>query len=513
MRVVGDISRLNARRFPHKFALHCAGRALTFQAADTFANRLANSLLAQGVRPGDRVAILALNVLEYIPLFFATAKCGTLCVPLNYRSSVAELAYMLDDAKAETLFVGPEFAETALALRQRVPGLSRLIAIGPAAGAEGMMALDDLIATGNEDDPGIEIDEATGVAIMYTSGTTGHPKGAVLSHRSVVDGACQTALVTGTRHTDTVLVTVPLFHGGGLMVVSMPHLYLGASLVISEKFDPVASLESISGAGITTLFGVPTQYAALLDVPRVERYDVSCLRTVWYGAAPMPPEILQRLLLLWPKVLFVQCYGQTETTLIACLGPEEHHAKQGTTGRELPGIEMRVVDDSGADVPPETVGEIIVRQDTGMIEYYGKAEQTRDTVRDGWIYTGDLARIDEERYITLVDRKRDVILSGGENIYPKEIEDCLCQHLDIAQVAVVGTPDAKWGEVPLAFVVLQPGSATDVGALEAWCMDRLARYKRPRRWAFVESLPLTATGKVRKNVLRQWVRDRRDGVA
>ena len=505
MRLVGDISRLNARRFPQKPALCCAGRVLTHGAADELANRVANGLRAQGVRPGDRVAILSANSLEYIPLVFAAAKCAAFCVPLNFRSSVDELVYMLNDAQVETLFVGPGFASTAAALRQRVSSLSRMISIAP--GVDGMTDLETLASAASPSDPGLEADEESGVVILYTSGTTGHPKGAVLSHRSVVEGAFQTALATEVRHTDSVLVSVPLFHGGGLMVVSMPHLVLGATLVIQEKFDPVGTLRATDTEAVTTFFGVPAQYAALLDVTGVEDYALRRLRTLWYGAAPMPPATLQRLLALWPQLRFVQSYGQTETTLIASLGPDEHFSKPGATGRELPGIEMRVVNEDGDDVPAGAVGEIIVRRRTGMLGYYNNPQQTQEAIRDGWIYTGDLARIDADRYITVVDRKRDVIVSGGENIYPKEIEDLLGQHPAIAQVAVIGVPDAKWGELPQAFVVLRAHAATDADALNTWCLERMARYKRPRRWVFVDALPATATGKVRKNVLRQMARE------
>lgn len=503
MRAVGDILRLNARRFPRKPGFRFGAGSLTFEQADEMANRAANGLRRIGVNPGDRVAMLALNRLDYLPLFFGTVRTGAMSVPLNFRCSVDELAYMLDDAQVATMLVGPGFEAVALALRERVRCLEALVAIGGGPDAGPMTPLDALLAAASPEAPGTAIDEASGAVIFYTSGTTGHPKGVVLSHRSIVEGACQTALVARIRSSDTALVTVPLFHGGGLAVVSMSHLYLGAGLVIHDKADPGEALRSIAGDGITTYFGVPSQLFAMLEHPDLKDADLGSLRSLWYGAAPMPPVVLQRLQAMLPRLDFVQTYGQTETTLTACLGPEEHFSKPGATGRELPGVEIRVVDDEGREVSPGGVGEILVRRESGMIGYYGNPQQTAETIRDGWIHTGDLARIDEDRYITIVDRKKDMILSGGENIYPKEVEDVLLQHPAVAQVAVIGVPDERWGEVPKAYVVPRTAAAADAAVLEAWCVERLARYKRPRHWSFVQGLPMTATGKVRKNLLRE----------
>ncbi|MCC7286556.1 MAG: long-chain-fatty-acid--CoA ligase [Burkholderiaceae bacterium] len=512
MRIVGDISRLNGLRFPRKTALRFGGDSLTFAQADTFANRAANVLREAGVQPGDRVALLSLNRLDYLPLLFATAKCGALCVPLNFRCSVDELAFMLADSQTATLLVGPGFESAGLALSERVPCLKTLLPLAPTAALGARPSLRECMAQAGDEVPQVAVDEEDGVFILYTSGTTGQPKGVVLSHRSIVEGACQTALAAGVRHEDTALVTVPLFHGGGLAVVSMSHLYLGASLVIHEKFDPAESLAAVASEGVTTFFGVPSQLFAVLEHPAMAHAALGPLRALWYGAAPMPPVLFERLQQRLPGIDFVQTYGQTETTLSACLGPEEHRTKPGATGRELPGIEYRVVDDDCRDVPPGGIGEILVRRDTGMLGYYGNPEQTAATIRDGWIHTGDLARIDEDRYITVVDRKRDVILSGGENIYPKEIEDLLLQHPAVAMAAVIGVPDERWGEVPKAFVIRRDGAAAGVAALESWLLQRLARYKRPRHWEFVDALPQTATGKVRKNELRERERAARGSV-
>jgi acyl-CoA synthetase (AMP-forming)/AMP-acid ligase II len=504
---VNELSRLNARRFPNKVAIVCNGRSMTFGQVDELANRVANALLAGGVQHGDRVAFLAFNCLEYIPLMFGIVKTGAMCVPLNFRLTADELAHMLTDSGAETLFFGPEFQDMADVLRARLPRMSKFIGIGHDAGCAS--SLDSLTRGNVAREPAVAIDEDDGLFVMYTSGTTGRPKGAVQTHRALVEQISQIALVTRVTHHDVALVTIPLFHGGGMCTVALPHLYMGARVVVMPRFDAGASLELIEREGITTFSGVPSQYTMLLDVPNIPRFDTRSLRSAVYGGAPMPIEVLTRALELWPQVKFFQTYGQTETQLVTILDPEEHVTHFGATGREFPGVEMRVVDERGIDVPAGAIGEIIVRRETGMKEYFGNPEQTAETIHDGWIYTGDLARIDEDRYITIVDRKRDVILSGGENIYPKEIEEVLCIHPAVLEAAVVGAADPKWGEVPWAYIVLRSDADADSNHhLEEWCAARLGRYKLPKRWEFVEELPKTANGKIRKTVVRDWARGR-----
>jgi acyl-CoA synthetase (AMP-forming)/AMP-acid ligase II len=497
VRLLGDISRLNARRFANETALFFEEDQLTFEELDRGADAVGRQLQDSGIAPGDRVAILAENCLEYIPIYFGIVKIGAICVPLNYRCVLEELEHMLRDSGVRIVFFTPSCIEQATGLASRLAGRMQLVEMGRHL----------LLPTSRPLDPlSTALDENAPAAILYTSGTTGTPKGAVLPHRSLIEGSAGIALVSGIRHSDRALVTVPLFHGGGLYVLAHSHLYVGASLVIERKFVASEQLKLISQYGVTTFFGVAAQYAMLLDELKPDDVVPSHLCRGWYGAAPMPVDLVKRSQAVLPGVRFQQLYGQTETTVVSVLSIEDHDRKMGSAGRELANVQMRVVDEEGVDCGPGAVGEIIVHENSGMRGYFNNPEQTAETIRDGWIYTGDLGFLDEERFITIVDRKRDVILSGGENIYPKEIEDVLSAHPSVLDVAVVGTIDSKWGEIPVAFVMLRPLTEITTEVLHSWCEARLARYKIPKCWHFITELPRTSTGKVQKQHLRDLAR-------
>lgn len=497
MRFLGDIARLNAKRFGGETALIFEEQALSFSELNACADGIGRRLLEMGVRIGDRVALLAENCLEFFPIYFGIMKIGAVMVPLNYRCTIAELEHMLRDSTACVLFHTSAFATQAHALYGWADAGFRLVEINRALLDMQAPPLDELPA---------DFDELATATIMYTSGTTGTPKGAMLPHRALLEGAAATALAARIQHSDRVVVTVPLFHGGGMYVVSHPHLYVGASIVLTARFEPDELFDLIERHGVTTFFGVPAQYGALLD--RCSQTDTrTSLRSAWYGGAPMPVELARRAQAFWPGVQFQQCYGQTETTLISVLAHEDHERKIGTVGRELPHLQIRIVDERGDECPIGVVGEIVVSKNAGMIGYFNNPVQTAETVREGWIHTGDLGFLDEDRFLTLVDRKKDMIISGGENVYPKEIEEVIFARGGIIEVAVIGAQDAKWGEVPVGFVVVGKGSWITAAELQSWCEERLARYKVPRQWRFVDELPRTANGKVRKTELRELLRE------
>jgi fatty-acyl-CoA synthase len=498
VRLLGDLSRLNARRFGDETAIFFENERLTFRDLDGGADAIARRLQDIGVAVGERVAILADNCLEYFPIYFAIVKIGAVCVPLNFRCVLEELEHMVRDSGARVLFCTPNYWERAKELAEGSGGEIQLVEIGRHLLAPTSRSLDPLRAP---------LDENSAATIMYTSGTTGIPKGAVLPHRGLIETSSGIALATGIRHSDRVVITVPLFHGGGLYVVGHSHLYVGASLVITRKFVPGELLDLIERHEATTFFGVAAQYTMLLDIIQKEAVPPGRLRNGWYGGAPMPVELVKRSQQLWPTVRFQQLYGQTETTVVTVLSAEDHDAKIGSAGREIPNVEMRVVDEEGVDCETGVVGEIIVHQAAGMLGYFNNPQQTAATIRDGWIHTGDLGFLDEKRFVTIVDRKRDVILSGGENIYPKEIEEVLYAHDSVLDAAVIGVLDPKWGEVPMAFVVARRDSEQSTELLRSWCETRLARYKIPRRWHFVTDLPKTANGKIQKQLLRDLARD------
>lgn len=492
MRLIGDIARLNAVRFPGKTAIVLGRGTLTFHGLQASAQGIAALLAGAGVNRGDRIALLAENCLEFLPVYFGIVGLGAIAVPLNLRCAQAELEHMIRDSGSQVLFHTAALAETANRIAAALGGL-HLVAMD-----ETLLhrTAEAAVTTVTEDDPAV---------IMYTSGTTGLPKGVVLPHRALIEQAAGTALATGIRPGDRILITVPLFHGSGLYVAGHSHLYMGASLVLAQRFVASDQIDLIRDHAVTTFFGVPTQYGMLLDVIERPEQDLPSLRSGWYGGAPMPPDLLARAQRCWPAIRFQQLYGQTETTVTTVLAAEDHDAKRGTVGRELPNCEMRVVDADGRDCDTGVVGEVVVRRSAGMTGYFNNPEQTAATIRDGWIFTGDVGFLDADRFLTLVDRKRDVILSGGENVYPAEIEHVLLAHPAVLQAAVIGVADTKWGEVPLAFVVLRPGEDASGEALGAWCAERLARYKIPKDWRFADSLPHTANGKIRKPDLRELV--------
>ena len=491
MRFLGDLFRLNARRFGNKPALIFEDQVASFEDLDRYAVSIGNLLLEHGVVSGDRVVLLAENCFEFMPIFHGIVKIGAVSVPLNYRCTAKELEYMLADSAPSAVFYTD--AQTAMidALADSLHGV-RLFRIEQALLRGSATPLPPLP---------VDFDENHAALIMYTSGTTGTPKGAALPHRAIVEQMAATALAMGVREPDIVLVTVPLFHGGGMFVVSHPHFYVGASVVLTARYKAEEVIGLVDRHDITTFFGVPSQFTMLINTVQAGAVPRSLTKAI-YGAAPMPLELIRRSQQFWPGIRFTQAYGQTEVTLTTVLSPEDHDRKISTVGRELPNVEMRVVDGQGRDCPPLIVGEIVVNAEAGMIGYLNNPQQTRDTIRDGWIYTGDLGFLDENGFLTLSGRKRDVIVSGGENIYPKEIEEVLAQHPAVSEVAVVGGPDEKWGEVPVAFVIGRGDAVTPVD-LEEWCTQRLARYKIPRNWQFVADFPRTANGKIRKAELQK----------
>jgi len=350
--------------------------------------------------------------------------------------------------------------------------------------------------------PAVDVDADSPAMIMYTSGTTGFPKGVLYSHASFL-GVYHGVVIEGDmRHDDVVMVTMPLFHNGGLNVLLQPALMLGATAVIMAKgFDPDATLEAVARDRVTLTMWVPTMLA-MLARRGIGSHDTSSLKTLWYGSSPIAAPVLAAAREMFDAG-FYQWYGQTETGMNSVLRPEDHAQRSQCTGREMFNAELRIVDGDGRDVPVGGVGEIISAQRCqGMIGYWKNEEATRATIRDGWIYTGDLARVEGDGYFTVIDRKRDMIISGAENIYPKEIEDLLVTHPAVSEVAVFGIPDDIYGESVAAAVVRKEGHEVDEQEIIAFCATRLASYKKPRRVEFVAELPKNATGKVTKHVLR-----------
>ncbi len=488
----------HARTNPHGTALRFDGTGRSYGELDERVTRLARALQQRGVGTGDRVAVLALNGMETWEAFLAGVRLGAVVVPVNFRLVPDEVAYVLTDSGAVALVVDTALAEVAAKARELAPAVTSTLVIG----GDYEQALADAGAEPLE----VVVDEDEPAFLMYTSGTTGRPKGAVLTHRNLVMHVFSQITTLGLDPDDRVGVPgAPLFHIAGL-AGGMPPLLLGGTHVIlrSGAFDPAETLDLMEREKVSNIFLVPAMWAAVLAVPGLADRDLSSLRRISWGAAPASTTLLRGLIDAFPQAEVVTAFGQTECSPVTCLlRGEDSVRKIGSVGTPILNVEVRVVDDAMQDVPRGEVGEIVYRSPMVMKEYWNKPEETAAAFEGGWFHSGDLVRQDEEGYFYVVDRKKDMIISGGENIYCAEVEDVLAAHPKVGEVALIGVPDTRYGEAPLA--VLAPRDPADPPTpeeLTAWCGERLARYKHPREYSVVTALPRNPSGKVLKTELR-----------
>jgi acyl-CoA synthetase (AMP-forming)/AMP-acid ligase II len=500
---MGDIPRLNARRYPDKKALVMEDQSLTYSQFNDRVNLVANGLLARGVASGDRVAVLAMNRLDYPVLVYAALKIGAVVVPVNFRYQQAELAYALNDAAPKVMFFSGEMGKLVAETRGDLKEPIDLVSLGGGGGPEDL-TLDGLIKGRSPDEPKTGPEPSWPAMIMYTSGTTGFPKGVIYSHGAYMNVAVGLCLEGDLGHNDVSMVCLPLFHNGGLNAITLPTLLLGGTVVIMAKgFDPDIILEAVGRHRVTMTMWVPTMLAILVNHPGAAGYDVSSLNKIWYGSSAISPIILEASQKMFGAG-FYQWYGQTETGMNSVLRPEDHAEHTHCTGREMFNSEIRIIDEEGNDTPVGEVGEIICAQKLlGMSGYWNMPEATEQAICEGWIHTGDLARVEGGSFFTVVDRIKDMIISGAENIYPKEIEDLLMTHAGVREVAVIGIPDEVYGESVCAVVVKKKGQDPSQEELIGFCAERLARYKKPKKVVFIDELPKNAAGKVTKNPLRE----------
>jgi fatty-acyl-CoA synthase len=499
-----DLSDLIARSAafsPHKPALIFEGEVLSYRAFHERIESAAKALKAEfGVSRGDRVAILSLNRPDYLVLLYACARLGAMLVPLNWRLAVAEQIFILADAGAKVLVLEQAFAEILPALEQTLPdtGAVGLDFTPPRPGHR----FDALLTQAAGDGRNPHTDLSCPLLIVYTSGTTGRPKGAVLRQEALLWNGVMSQHMHGLTSNDRVLTVLPFFHVGGLNIQTTPALHYGATVTILPRFTPDAALAAIARGRPTLTVLVPATIQAISDHPDWAEADLSSLKAVSTGSQIVPPHLIERLVSRGVPVL--QVYGSTETCPVAVytrLGGDLSRA--GSTG--LPGLccEALVIDDAGVELPPDTPGEIAVRGPNVFFEYWGNEAATREALRDGWYRTGDVGHRDADGYFFVHDRKKNMIISGGENIYPAEVERVLLEHPDVAECGVIGRPDPRWDEVPVAYVIPRPGRRADAEALKAHLLTQLARFKVPREFVFVEDLPRTALGKVQHFRLKQ----------
>jgi long-chain acyl-CoA synthetase len=510
LQTIGDVYRGNAARYGDKPAFIMPdGRARTFASLYERATRLGNALLARGLKPGDRVGILSRNRIEYVEAY-GVSTAGLIALPLNWRLSPRELQIVLTNAEPAALIVDPSFMPVIDELRGALPFV-RLF-LGLDNGAEGFESYDDAVASGASQAAGIAVAPEATACLLYTSGTTGIPKGAELTHRGLLLN-CAAAIDEMFRFTDAdiTLAPMPFFHVGGMWYHLFPSFAAGCTTVIMPQFDPQGVLTLMARHRVTNTHLVPTMIHALLEQPNIGSFDLSALQMMFYAASSMPVETLKRATATF-TCDFAQGYGSTEAGMVTCLTPDDHRkARAGledlllACGRPLSNVAVKLAPPDNAE--DAGIGEILVKSPMTMARYWRNPDATAATIQDEWLRTGDLGRIDGEGYLTILDRKSDMIVTGGENVYPREVEDILLQDADILEVAVFDLPDDRWVQKVVAAVVPR-GSAFDPTALLARARHKLAGYKCPKEIFVTDSLPKNAAGKVLRKVLRENYRGR-----
>ncbi|MFI9593750.1 long-chain fatty acid--CoA ligase [Nonomuraea sp. NPDC052265] len=470
------------------------GRVRTHREVAGRVARLAGALREVGVGEGDRVAIAALNSARYHEYLLATWWLGAAVTPLNTRWTPAEMTYALKDSGAKVLLVDDAFRE----LREGI-----VIHCGDDPAPEGVLAYEELVAAASPV-PDVRRGGRALAGVFYTGGTTGHPKGVMLSHDNLITSALGTLAGSAmVRPGGVFLHVAPLFHLAGLASWVMQSL-VGGTQVMVPAFDPARVLAAVQDYRATATLLVPTMIQFLVDDPRLPDYDVSSLTRIAYGASPISEAVLARAMKAFPGAGFTQAYGMTELAPVATLLTADDHAKGGlplrSAGRPAPHCEIRIVAPDGTTAPTGTVGEVVVRGPNVMLGYWGLSDA--DTVREGWMHTGDAGRLDEQGYLYIVDRIKDMIITGGENVYSTEVENIIAQHPAVASCAVIGVPDDRWGERVHAVIVLRAGAGATAEEIRAHVKDHIAAYKAPRSCEFVAALPVSGAGKILKRELR-----------
>jgi acyl-CoA synthetase (AMP-forming)/AMP-acid ligase II len=500
---IGFTMTRTSRRYEDKIAIVFKNRRITYKQLNTRINRLANALLAKGLQKGDKIAFVFNNSNEFVESIYAAFKIGAVVVPINTRLASQEIYRLIDHSDASFLMFNKSFMGKMEETLRQSGKIEGIVVVGDDAEGD-FLQYESLLEKGSPQEPkGIEVNENDEACIIYTAGTTGKPKGVVLTHRNLLWTAVHYCISQLTTHDDVSLYVFPLYHIGA-MGTYIAHALIGAEVHLKDRVDLEDCLETIEREGINRWSAVPTIYADLCKLPQVHRYKLDSVLKLCSGAAPMPLVLKSRLMEIFPNAGIFDSYGQTESAgAITILSPKEAFKKSRSVGLPYPTYEVRIVNDQDEDLPPGEVGELLYDGYTRMKGYYKDSETTQEVMRGGWMHSGDLAKMDEDGFIYIVDRKKDMIITGGENVYSREVEDIIIKIPQVAEVAVIGLPNSKWGEVVTAIVVPKSEEHLLESEIIEFCKNHIASYKCPKKVIFTKSLPKNAVGKILKNELKR----------
>jgi fatty-acyl-CoA synthase len=500
---VGSLPAMQANKFPHRTALIYENRRFNYWEFNRRSSQFANALLQLGLEKGDRVTSLLYNSPELVEVFMGTARAGGVFTPINFRLTAEEVTYLVNHSDARIFVFGEDFFSLVGNILPRLPKVEKFISVGKASLAQAI-EYETLLRESRDEEPNIPIGEEDECQILYTSGTTGRPKGAVLTHGNILWNLVNTMLAREDKEGEIALVSGPLYHAAALNNHFLIRVALAGASVLMKHFDPRRFLEIIEREKVNVISGAPAMFHLLLNLPDVEKYDTRSITRCTLGSSTLPDETKKKLMKLFPNAGGVyDVYGATEVSpTLSVLKAADSFRKTACVGPPVPFLEVRIVDGQDREVPRGETGEIICRGPNVMKGYYKDPEGTAEALKGGWLHTGDIGRMDEEGFIYIVDRKKDMIISGGENIYPREIEELLYHHPKIREAAAVGMPDPLWGESVKVIVVLKSGMTLSEEEVIEYCKAHLASYKKPKQVQFVTSLPRNPSGKVLKNLLR-----------
>ncbi len=499
---IGNIPLRAAHRTPAKVAFADEYRQVTYSELQERICHFAGWLQAQGIRTGEKVAFILRNGVPFVETFYAVTLSGGVGVPINFRLNAQEVEYIINQSDSKILIIDAEYVEMVQSIRNRIQNVEHIIVVGMDSEQNDMVPYELVFSNSNMYVPPEQTSDEDDCVIIYTSGTTGRPKGAVLTHKNLYMNAMNLVWELECGSDFLQLVVPPLFHIAALATIIFNCIISGSTL-IQREFVPTKILGAIEQANINTMFLVPAMWNFLLQGNLKNKYDLTSIRKCITGGAICPLEVKKTILASFPGAGIYDAFGQTETSpVVTCLHPEDALRKPDSVGKAVINVEIRVVNDEMMDVPTGTIGEAVYRGVVVMKEYYKNPKATASAFRGGWFHSGDFVRQDEEGFLYVIDRKQDLIISGGENIYPAEVEEVLYQHPAILEAAVIGVPDEMWGEAVKAFVVLKRGATVTEENVINHCQSKLASYKKPRVVEFIEMLPRNAAGKVLKRVLR-----------